>query len=1132
MRSLRVYIAAVCCIFLILSGCGDESHHHHHEVTLSGTLGVPSAAMDTEAPVMVAVTNTVDARILEGQSKEAVIDYVAADKARAEFRIDLTEKGVHPGDEVIVIGFWDADYNGAFPELSVGDRLGVYAEAGRITPAYVVQEGENDGIHIDITRRVYDFESSIKGELKGGETGPVTLVAYAGEITSSDFTSLDFDAVVGFTTVEKKAAGPVSYTLDILPYGQDVPIENVQVFALLDANSSKTVDAGDKIGFYGKGEDFSTPVTIPAGETAGIDLAFKFTVAAPSADDVSISGSYRLAEGEASAEAPVYMAVFDGDDAASVLADPFASVRYFTRVPAGEDEFSLDLSDTGLSAGDEVIVIGFWDADYNGAFPELSVGDRLGVYAEAGQITPSIELAEGGNTGVGVTINREVFDFEASVSGDILGDETGPVTLVAYAGEITSSDFTSLDFDEVVGFSRVEKKAAGPVAYTLDILPYGKDVPIEDVEVLALLDKNNSATVDAGDRIGFYGAGDDFSTPITIPAGETGGIDLAFKFTVAAPSAADVSISGSYRLAEGEASADAPVYIAVFDGEDAASVLDHPFASVRYFTRVPAGEDEFSLDLSNTVFSAGDEVIVIGLWDADYNGAFPELSVGDKIGIYAEAGRISPSIELVEGGNTGVRVAINREVFDFDASVSGDILGDETGPVTLVAYAGEITSSDFTTLDFDEVVGFSRVEKKAAGPFTYILDILPYGQDVPIEDVQIFALLDANDNGAVDGGDKIGFFGEGDDFSTPFTIPEGRIGEIDIEFKFEVDSPSGFDISLAGTAPGPVNRTDPLYITVFESANPGEVVEDPYGSLKYFYRVPQTVVNYTIDLSATDLHPGEEVLIAALADKDFDGGFPSPTRGDKLGIVQNKETYQFTTVLNCGTNIIPPPPDFEFKLNKNIYEFDAGIEYKLDLTDAGSFGQRSRFIVLAIHVDGVDISVAASGEINLNIDIDYMLGADILPATAYDYIGVDTEQNPIYSGQKEEKELPILTAIYEGILVKEDSRPPEPLIKGYDHGEGDKERTAYLVTILDKNGNLRLDRGDEIGYYSDTRVAIEEEEQKVIDIPFLGEIVIPDAFTGVLHFPTPIPRIIKGVNREKRDDGTKGPYWISHFIEP
>ncbi|MFP4226605.1 MAG: hypothetical protein ACLFRF_07735, partial [Desulfobacterales bacterium] len=402
-----------------------------------------------------------------------------------------------------------------------------------------------------------------------------------------------------------------------------------------------------------------------------------------------------------------------------------------------------------------------------------------------------------------------------------------------------------------------------------------------------------------------------------------------------------------------------------------------------------------------------------------------------------------------------------------------------------------------------------------------------YGKDVPIENVQVFALLDNNRSGRVDGGDKIGFFGEGDQFSTPFTIPEGRIGDIDIEFKFNVAHPSGFDISLAGTVPGPVNRTKPVYITVFDTDNPNEVVENPFAGIKYFYKVPSTVVNYSIDLSGTDIYPGDEVLVAALWDKDFSGGFPEPSRGDKLGIVQNKESYEFTAALNCGTNVMPPP-DFEFKLNKNVFEFDASIEYGLELTDAGAFGQESRIIVLTIHVDGVDISVSASGQIDLNIDIDYLLGVDILPATEYDFIGIGERAQGLCC----QKRLPILTAIYEKVLVKENSQPPEPLIKGYNHGN-ENERTAYLVAILDKNGNSRLDRGDEIGYYSRTRISVNENDERIIDLPCCPEgLRVPDWFTGILHLPTPIPRITKGINREARSDGSQGPYWISHFIEP
>ncbi|MFP4533447.1 MAG: hypothetical protein ACLFNS_12270, partial [Desulfobacterales bacterium] len=420
MRFLKFHIGIFCCLMLLIGGCGDDPDHQ--EIILSGTLGLPQAAMETDAPVLVAVTNTVNADILNNRPKEAVIDYVTADKDAAKFRIDLTEKGVNPGDEVFLFAFVDNNYTGDVPFPDKGDMIGIYVEEGRITPAYEVQDGENTDIHIDITREVFDFEAQISGEILGDETGPVTLVAYAGEITSSDFTALDFDQVVGFTTVSKETS-VTPYALDILPYGKDVPIENVQVFALLDKNGSQTVDPGDKIGFFSQAEDFSTPFTVAEGQTPDIDLEFKFTVDEPSGDDVSISGSYRLPAGEASEDSPVYVAVFDGEDAESVLDDPFAAVRYFKQIPAGETEFSLDLSNTGLAAGDEVIVIGFWDKDYNGAIPALSAGDVIGVYAESGAITPAIELADGGNAGIEINISREVFDFEAQISGEILGDE-------------------------------------------------------------------------------------------------------------------------------------------------------------------------------------------------------------------------------------------------------------------------------------------------------------------------------------------------------------------------------------------------------------------------------------------------------------------------------------------------------------------------------------------------------------------------------------------------------------------------------------------------------------------------------------------------------------------------------------
>ncbi len=733
-------------------------------------------------------------------------------------------------------------------------------------------------------------------------------------------------------------------------------------------------------------------------------------------------------------------------------------------------------------------------------------------------------LVEGGNTGVDIAIDREVYDFEASISGELLGPESGSVTIVAYTGEITSSDFTSLDFDQVIGFETMTKQA-GADAYTLNILPYGKNVPIENVQVFALLDANDSRTIDGGDRVGFYGEGDAFSTPVTVSEGRLRGIDLEFKFTIQSPSGDDVFISGEYFLPNGSASDLSPAYLAVLDGSNPESVLNDPFASVRYFKKAPQDDIDFMLDLSNTGLAAGDEIIVVGLWDKNYNGVFPELSVGDFLGIYAESGRISPAIPLNANGNSDIRIDINREIYDFEASISGDILGSDTGDVTLVAYAGDIVSSDFRLLDFNKVIGFETVKKNDPQPIAYHLNIFPYGEDVPVENVQVIVLLDANKNQNIDGGDRVGFFGEGDELSVPLTVPEGEIGDIDIKFIFDVLQPSGFDILIAGSVPGPFNRTSPLYITVFDSEDPGAIIEDPFSSLKYFFQVPQMDASYSLDLSNTDLFPGDEVLIAGLLDKDFDGGFPDISQGDKIGIVQDKDKYQFTTALNCGTNIIPPN-GYVFNLNKNVYEFDSTINYALDLSSAGSYGQEAKLIVLTIHVDGVEIGVSASCEVNVNIDIDYLLGVDILPASEYDHIGIGPRIDP-----SPPRNLEVITALYEHIVVWEDNQPPQPLIKGVDHG-GENERTAYLFAILDKNGNNQLDGNDEIGYYGNNEIEI--IDGKIIDKlpPWLKEIIVPDWFTGELNFPTPIPRITKGINREARSDGSQGPYWISHFIEP
>ncbi|MGM0404305.1 MAG: hypothetical protein ACQEQN_11360 [Thermodesulfobacteriota bacterium] len=587
----------------------------------------------------------------------------------------------------------------------------------------------------------------------------------------------------------------------------------------------------------------------------------------------------------------------------------------------------------------------------------------------------------------------------------------------------------------------------------------------------------------------------------------------------------DFVVAGTLAVDESMRYGDAPVLVAVTRSLGASEIQEDPDdAIIKY---VAAGENgtSFEIDLSDTALMPGDTVNLIAFVDNNYTGGVPFPDIGDIVGIHVEPGSLTPGLELQDGGNTGIHIDITREVFDYEASISGTVTGDDEGNVVVVAYAGEVASSDFSGLDTDDVMGFARVEK-GSGPVSYTIDILPYGKNVPLEKVQVFALLDANANNEIDAGDRIGFYAREGEFSSLLALEDGtHLDGVDPVFRLDIPEPSGYDVSMSGTfsvSQDYLAGDSPVYITVFDSANPGDILEDPYGALKYFYKMPAYAYYFTFDLSRTDLAPGDKVMVVALWDRDFAGGFPQPTRGDKLGIVVNKDTYRFLTEIAFGPTIIPPV-DHEFKINKRVYDFRADIDYALDLSDAGSFNMdNARLIVLAIHVEGVALGVSAVGDITLDIDMDYMIAVDSLPATEYDHIGIGPRQDPFPP-----RALPLLTALYERVVVWEDNLPPQPLIRGEDHGNR-SERTAFLVAILDKNGNGAVDREDEIGYYGKNVIEV-ISGVPVEELPENIEINIPSWFSGILTLPTPIKRIVSGRNHELREDGSAGPYWIGNF---
>lgn len=410
----------------------------------------------------------------------------------------------------------------------------------------------------------------------------------------------------------------------------------------------------------------------------------------------------------------------------------------------------------------------------------------------------------------------------------------------------------------------------------------------------------------------------------------------------------EVILSGTFEVPDGAEGGSSPVIAAVVDSVSAEVLENQSEEAVIEYAAADREEGKFRLDLTGKA-DPGNEVFIIAFLDKNYSGDVPFPDPGDWAGIYAGEGGLSPGYKLREGVNAGIHIDINRRVFDYRASVSGAILGDEEGPVLLAAYAGGLSSSDFSSIDYSNVMGYAAIDKPPR-PIAYTLDILPYGKNVPIEGVLMLALLDSNDNGSID-------------------------------------------------------------------------------------------------------------------------------RGDKLGLAQDKENLKASIRVDSGENQAP-----EIRLNRKVYEFDSSINYSVDLDDAGGLGRESRLIVMAVHVQGVEISISGSLDIEPEIDLDYLLGIEVLQAAEY-----------------ESKMLPVWEAVYEELEVYEDAVPPDPLIQCCCRGTV-KERTAYLFAILDKNGNLALDSGDELGYYSSS-----------------------------LNLPTPIARITKGGNR---NDDAEAPYLISSFFKP
>lgn len=514
---------------MVLS-CGSVSDRP--SVTLSGQVDFGDGDPEAMGPVFVAILSQspVDST---GSLSEFLIDIQSIDKDQPLFNFRLTDKNVTPGDSVYLIAFADNNFSGGIPNPDTGDIIGYYLDQQGLSPAYVLHAGENSGIDIAMTKEIFDFESSLSGEISGTDSGTVTVFAYAGDLVSLDFTQINPDDIVGFTRFQK-GSSPAPFSLPILPYGRNIPMENVLVFAFLDTNGNGVPDGGDRIGFAANAKGLPLLLTVDQGHVDNLSVDLTLTIPEPSGYTLSMEGQVSVPQDMDVAGKPLFILVVragDHVDLSALAQGNLDDVVFFYRLPPDSREFDFDLSNTDLAPGDQVMVLAVCDLQYEAGFPDVTVGDYLGYYQDRSAMDVNYTLVEGPNHvetagDTDFNLNRIFYEHDASIrfelddqnlnalNPSVSLDPGEHVTVVAvYKDGVTISGNPRIDMDYILGFGSVTVPESGNdnYIYSMDLLlAMDRRVPVQDpfavngIYVFAIFDGNTNGAPGQNNFLGYY----------------------------------------------------------------------------------------------------------------------------------------------------------------------------------------------------------------------------------------------------------------------------------------------------------------------------------------------------------------------------------------------------------------------------------------------------------------------------------------------------------------------------------------------------------------------------------------------------------------------------------------------------
>ncbi len=885
MNHRTIYLVSFAVAVIFFSACGEG--FQKSSIIIEGAVDVTAVKEEIHGPVMVAVMrldNTESSESLADLDIEQVlehpgdyfVEYFSVDSQDLHFSLDITESGLRPGDKVVVFAFVANNYSTGVIAPKIGDVVGIgtYDSMDNTPLAHEITTGVNE-VNVKIDREFVDLESQISGRIENlADSAPmdVYVIAYIAEnrITTIDFSNdgLEFDGVIGYFQKKDFTSGQngfLDYTIDVIPYlpyraydKQTENIDNVSIFVWLDVNQNSLVDAPDFAGYYTNpesnlglknkgGKELQVPACLNIRNQkflSGIDIRDWIALSGvisnsnPSqsstfSETITLKGGVTLPDPAAGVDAPAYIIIAAADYAETMKSEPLEGLYYFNRIPTGRTDFEFEITDSRLQPGDEVMLVGLWDRDNQGWYPAVTKGDYVGFYFDMENLTDTYKLKAGVNSGISIDLSREVFSFEKEISGkmniDINTYPNATATIIAYAGELNSMDIRKLNPEEIIGITKLRSGGLSTDGYSLSVFPFGRDLPIENVCLYAILDEESDGQPE---KIGYYThpEGDPQDSEGLWPAilslaadHEEKECDITFFESIlltGQPSrrnqATPAEITCRFDLPIDTGTDASPIFAAVFDLSQADfSDLFSPdkmLKKIKYLQKIPSGENTFTISKDAGIYR-GDEILITVFQDLDYNGCYPRPTPGDSFGYYYDMNKFGAlTVKLEDQGierdgaatyqfgfYDSERFEFNRTYYDHQAvlkfninNIAGYVRPKD--PIVILAIQGNFLnminfgfgsglSINWQDVDLDRIVAYDRTEilPTDADSCQYEIKLLPFLSpnvlnesidaeyfDV-IENVFLFVIDEApgSVNGLPDPGEFIGYYHSG------FVFPVG-----------------------------------------------------------------------------------------------------------------------------------------------------------------------------------------------------------------------------------------------------------------------------------------------------------------------------------------------------------------------